>query len=92
MSPTPPAPPIGDRPTVFISYSHVDETWKDRVVKHLRVLEPAGVLEVWHDRHIAGGDDWLAEIQGAMVGTPLPSTGENRGGPGVRGHGPEDRG
>jgi tetratricopeptide (TPR) repeat protein len=66
MSPTPPAPPAGDRPTVFISYSHLDETWKDRVVKHLKVLEPGGVLEVWHDRHIAGGDDWLAKIQEAM--------------------------
>jgi hypothetical protein len=66
MSPTPPASP-GDRPTVFISYSHIDELWKDRVVKHLKVvLEPEGVLEVWHDRHIAGGADWLAEIQNAM--------------------------
>ncbi len=66
MSPPPPAPPNGDRPTVFISYSHADETWKDRVVKHLKVLVPEGVLDIWHDRHIAGGDRWLAEIQAAM--------------------------
>ncbi|HSS52035.1 MAG TPA: TIR domain-containing protein, partial [Thermoanaerobaculia bacterium] len=66
MSATAPEPPAGDRPTVFVSYSHVDETWKDRVVQHLRVLEPEGVLEVWDDRRISGGDDWLAEIQGAM--------------------------
>ncbi len=66
MSPTTPAPPAGDRPTVFISYSHVDETWKNRVVKHLRVLEPAGVLEVWEDREIAAGEDWFAKIEAAM--------------------------
>jgi TIR domain len=65
MSPTTP-PPTGDRPTVFISYSHQDETWKDRLVKHLKVLEPEGVLEPWHDRQILGGDDWLAKIQEAM--------------------------
>ncbi|HSS77041.1 MAG TPA: TIR domain-containing protein [Thermoanaerobaculia bacterium] len=66
MSPTTLASPTGDRPTVFISYSHVDETWKDRVVTHLKVLEPEGVLDIWHDRHIAAGDDWLAKIQAAM--------------------------
>src|SRR4051794_16547571 len=66
MSPTPPAPPTGDRPTVFISYSHADEPGKARVAKPLEVLVPEGVLEVWHDRHIAGGGDWLAEIQAAM--------------------------
>ncbi|HSS49119.1 MAG TPA: TIR domain-containing protein [Thermoanaerobaculia bacterium] len=66
MSPTTPAPPTGDRSTVFISYSHLDEPWKDRVVKHLKVLEPGGVLEVWDDRRISGGDDWLAKIQEAM--------------------------
>jgi hypothetical protein len=66
MSATTPEPSVGDRLTVFVSYSHVDEAWKNRVVSHLRVLEPDGVLEVWHDRRISGGDDWLAKIQGAM--------------------------
>jgi hypothetical protein len=37
---------------VFLSYSHQDEIWKDRVSKHLRVL---GELEVWDDRQIAVG-------------------------------------
>ncbi|HEX3555590.1 MAG TPA: TIR domain-containing protein [Thermoanaerobaculia bacterium] len=58
--------PAGDRPTVFLSYSHKDETWKDRVATHLKVLEPQGVLEPWDDRQILGGDDWLAKIQQAM--------------------------
>ncbi len=53
-------------PRIFISYAHADETWKDRLVRHLRVLELEGELEIWDDRRIAGGDDWLPEIEAAM--------------------------
>ncbi len=43
-------------PTVFISYSHKDEAWKDLLVPHLRALEMAGLdMQVWHDRKIDGG-------------------------------------
>ena len=54
-------------PTVFISYSHQDEAWKDRLVKQLQVLELEGDLEVWEDRQIDAGDDWLPEIEEAMA-------------------------
>src|SRR6266478_2708231 len=55
-------------PTVFISYSHRDEAWKDRLVPQLRALEQAGVgLQVWHDRKIDGGDQWYPEIREAMA-------------------------
>ena len=53
-------------PTVFISYSHQDEDWKDRVAGHLKVLGIEGELEVWNDRDIARGDAWLPEIEAAM--------------------------
>jgi len=62
----PNASPGPDRPTVFVSYSHEDEGWKDRVVQHLKVLEPEGVLEVWHDRSIGAGADWQQELESAM--------------------------
>ncbi|HEX5717759.1 MAG TPA: toll/interleukin-1 receptor domain-containing protein, partial [Thermoanaerobaculia bacterium] len=52
------------RSTVFLSYSHQDEDWKNRVVGHLDVLEAE--LDVWDDRRIAKGDAWLLEIQDAM--------------------------
>ncbi len=55
------------RPTVFVSYSHEDEAWKNRLVKQLRVLELEGDLEVWDDRRISVGDDWLPEIEAAMA-------------------------
>ena len=51
---------------VFISYSHKDEAWKDRLVAQLGVLAGEG-LETWDDRRIAGGDDWLPEIEQAMA-------------------------
>ena len=47
-------------PSIFISYSHKDEEWKDQVVMHLRVLEMEGMLDVWDDRRIEAGDDWHA--------------------------------
>ncbi|MGH7600157.1 MAG: TIR domain-containing protein, partial [bacterium] len=51
---------------VFISYSHKDEEWKDRLLPHLNVLAKQNRLEVWDDRRIAAGDDWLPEIEQAI--------------------------
>lgn len=53
-------------PTVFISYSHKDEAWKDRLVTQLKVLQMEKMLDVWEDRQIAGGDDWQPEIEKAI--------------------------
>ena len=54
------------KPTIFISYSHKDETWKDRLVTQLGVLEMEGVLEVWDDRRIGAGEDWFPKIEQAI--------------------------
>lgn len=53
-------------PAVFISYSHKDEDWKDRLLEHLGVLEEEGLLQTWNDRSIGAGDEWFEEIQDAM--------------------------
>ena len=53
-------------PSVFISYSHKDEEWKDRLVTHLRVLQMEGLLDVWEDRRIEAGSDWYPEIENAI--------------------------
>jgi KaiC/GvpD/RAD55 family RecA-like ATPase len=53
-------------PKVFISYSHLDEPWKDRLVKHLGIAEKQGMLQTWNDRNLLGGDDWFAEIINAI--------------------------
>jgi tetratricopeptide (TPR) repeat protein len=55
-------------PTVFISYSHQDESWKNKLLPQLHALEQAGIdMQVWHDRKIDGGDQWYPEIQEAMA-------------------------
>lgn len=51
-------------PTVFVSYSHLDEVWKDRVVKHLGSV---ATLDLWDDRRIGAGTDWRAEIETALA-------------------------
>jgi formylglycine-generating enzyme required for sulfatase activity len=52
--------------SVFISYSHKDETWKDLVVQHLRVLADEQGFDVWDDRRIGPGQEWKAEITRAI--------------------------
>lgn len=55
-----------NKPKVFISYSHKDEVWKDRLIPQLKALEQAGRIAVWDDRKIDGGDQWYPEIKEAM--------------------------
>ena len=47
-------------PKVFISYSHKDEVWKDRLQSQLAVLERQDLLSVWDDRQIAAGTPLFA--------------------------------
>lgn len=54
------------KPTVFICYSHKDESYKDLLRSHLGVLEQQSRIAVWDDRAIDGGDQWYDEIKAAM--------------------------
>lgn len=58
--------PESQKPRVFISYSHKDEIWKNRLQTQLAVLEMEGLLSVWEDRQIALGDRWYPEIETAI--------------------------
>ena len=53
-------------PKVFISYSHKDEAWKNRLQTQLDVLQMQGLLSVWDDRQIQVGDLWLPKIEQAL--------------------------
>jgi hypothetical protein len=55
------------KPTVFISYSHKDEEWKERLVAQLGVLQQQGLLTLWEDRRIGAGQNWEREIQEAVT-------------------------
>ena len=62
-------PPIRNK--VFISYSHVDQKWLNRLLVHLKPLERAGITDVWVDTLIDPGKKWLAEIQDALTVTKV---------------------
>jgi len=55
-----------DKPIVFISYSHKDEIWKDRLLPQLKTLQQLDRIVVWDDRQIDAGDKWYPEIKAAM--------------------------
>jgi class 3 adenylate cyclase len=50
---------------VFISYSHIDVRWLNRMKSHLKPFERNGQLRIWDDTHIKTGR-WSEYIQGAL--------------------------
>jgi len=55
------------RTNVFISYSHQDSNWLDKLQPTLRTLEARGHIEWWADSRIKPGMDWQHELDGALV-------------------------
>lgn len=47
---------------VFFSYAHKDESLRDELVTHLKLLQRQGVITTWHDRKIMPSADWKGEI------------------------------
>lgn len=47
---------------VFFSYAHEDEALRDKLAKHLKLLERQGVIKAWHDRAITAGEEWKNAI------------------------------
>lgn len=55
-----------DRNKIFVSYSHRDVRWLDRLRVHLRPLERNHTIEIWDDTRITPGADWRAAIADAI--------------------------
>ena len=51
---------------LFVSYSHADREYLDRLMVHLRPLEKDGVVELWVDTRLRAGDRWKKEIEKAL--------------------------
>lgn len=47
---------------IFFSYSHKDESLRDELATHLKLLERAGVIRSWHDRCVGAGEEWRSAI------------------------------
>jgi hypothetical protein len=56
----------GGKGKVFVSYSHRDRRWVNRLLVHLKPLERAGYLDVWEDSRITPGSAWKDEIDEAL--------------------------
>lgn len=54
------------RKRVFISYSHIDKAYFDRLTIHLKPLEKKDLIEAWSDKRISAGELWKKEIERAL--------------------------
>src|SRR6266571_3145309 len=48
---------------IFFCYAHEDEELLKKLKTHLRPLQRAGLIDVWHDRDISAGTDWEQQIK-----------------------------
>ena len=54
------------RSKIFVSYSHADSAYLDRLLVHLKPLHKLGDVAYWSDQQIRPGKDWKAEINTAL--------------------------
>ena len=54
------------RKTIFVSYSHRDQLWLERLQVHLHPALSYGHLDLWDDTRLKAGDRWLDAIREAI--------------------------
>src|SRR2546423_12211035 len=62
-----PKPTASTPPLVFISYSHKDEEWRNRLHILLKPAVQTGRISLWDDKSIEGGEGWQIEIDKAIA-------------------------
>lgn len=60
-------PTLIERRELFVSYSHVDGSWLERLRKHLKRLENRYGLQRWDDSQLKAGDLWRDKIEQALA-------------------------
>ena len=56
-----------DAKSIFISYSHNDEGWVNRLRTLLRPAEKRGLISTWVDKDIEEGRGWESQIQSQLT-------------------------
>ena len=56
---------------IFISYSHLDENYKDQLLVHLSSLKRRGIINEWHDRKLIPGQDWDGTIKQELLDSDI---------------------
>jgi hypothetical protein len=57
------------RTKVFVSYSHADKIWLDKLKRHFKPFKDK--IDFWEDSQIKPGQEWLKEIETAMNQTKV---------------------
>ncbi len=47
---------------IFITYARTDTKAKDELIKYLAVMKRNGLIDIWYDTKMLGGDRWQEEI------------------------------
>ena len=56
---------------LFISYSHDDEVWKEKLLDGLRVLERKNSVALWDANELTPGSEWSKQIENALQQSDL---------------------